>query len=602
MKETFVVVFKNGDRLQVTYPRDSANLFKLQKISQATIGNVIAIEGSGHIAQTLRKRYGLSEEKELSELEIIQETTGLSKENILKKKDKILSKLQKLRKKHILCLVLFIIICFGFLAPSIQVAHADAGITIASSSGGLGYWYSDERHIVWVAAPIFKWYAVWLNNSDYDVYYSIAGPDASWSSPVKLTNYANNLGQLCIASNGTQLAIYFQENTVNDFWFKKAKINSDGSLTWVAEVRVIDGGAYIGQAINIFWSKANSQWWVSSQYYGGSDYVFTVSHSSLGASWASENFKVGTSPFHARYVNCQFASLGTTTYFFYNDYYATTTMYFRTWTTSLQGEQTHTLTAGMSGSTVKNDYWGLNYDTSKIWFIWRASDNKVYMKSFDGASTWSSETKLDDTATDQNPIVGSDSVTGNKQFFWIRSNTMYSKILYSNGTLGSVYTPFTMTAMGAFNTMDYGPFMACSWRDTVGGVDYLKIGLIRAPSGPVYVTFYLSSHGQFYVNSANTANGTLTSYSNGTVLSLMGLVNSGYIWNNFTRLPSTGYTTQPYSYTITGNATLWCHFAEAVLDYSGYMPVDQARAIMFGSVILIAVLMVPALILLLRRR
>jgi hypothetical protein len=99
MGEIFVVVFKNGERLEIRYPRDSANLFKLRTISQATIGNVIAIEGAGHVAQTLRKRYGLSEEHSLSELEIIQETSGLSKENVLKKKNIIAQKLEKIRKR-----------------------------------------------------------------------------------------------------------------------------------------------------------------------------------------------------------------------------------------------------------------------------------------------------------------------------------------------------------------------------------------------------------------------------------------------------------------------------------------------------------------------
>lgn len=98
MGETFTVVFKNGEILFVQYPKDGRNPFKLWKMSSATIGNVIEVQGDGPIARTLRVRYGLSKEKELSTFEQIQQTTGLTKENILKQKDKILLELEKWKR------------------------------------------------------------------------------------------------------------------------------------------------------------------------------------------------------------------------------------------------------------------------------------------------------------------------------------------------------------------------------------------------------------------------------------------------------------------------------------------------------------------------
>lgn len=95
MTETFTIVFKNGETLFVQYPKDGRNPFKLWKMSSATIGNVIEVQGEGPIARTLRVRYGLSQEKELSTFEQIQQTSGLTKENILKQKDKILAELEK---------------------------------------------------------------------------------------------------------------------------------------------------------------------------------------------------------------------------------------------------------------------------------------------------------------------------------------------------------------------------------------------------------------------------------------------------------------------------------------------------------------------------
>jgi hypothetical protein len=85
MGEKFTVVLKDGSRIMVKYPKDARNPFKLRKFYKAKRGNVVAVEGSGPVAQRLRKQYGLSDELEVSNMDVLKEVTGLSERNIRKK-------------------------------------------------------------------------------------------------------------------------------------------------------------------------------------------------------------------------------------------------------------------------------------------------------------------------------------------------------------------------------------------------------------------------------------------------------------------------------------------------------------------------------------
>lgn len=102
MGETFTIIFKDKSRLSVNYPKDAMNPFKMRKMKKATIDNVFAIEGGGSVAQSLRKRYGLKYEhdEDLTNLQIIMDTSGLTRKNVLKLKKKFAKKLEAMRKKY----------------------------------------------------------------------------------------------------------------------------------------------------------------------------------------------------------------------------------------------------------------------------------------------------------------------------------------------------------------------------------------------------------------------------------------------------------------------------------------------------------------------
>lgn len=99
MTEHFTIFLKDGSSFAVNYPKDSLNPFKMSKFREATIENVVKIEGTGKMARELRVRYGLEDGTTRTTLELIAETSGVSKENILKQKEKVIRKMESLQKR-----------------------------------------------------------------------------------------------------------------------------------------------------------------------------------------------------------------------------------------------------------------------------------------------------------------------------------------------------------------------------------------------------------------------------------------------------------------------------------------------------------------------
>lgn len=91
------------------------------------------------------------------------------------------------------------------------------------------------------------------------------------------------------------------------------------------------------------------------------------------------------------------------------------------------------------------------------------------------------------------------------------------------------------------------------------------------PTEEIYISFYLNTGGLFYVDSESTANGTSTSYENETVINLLAAPNSSdYVFSIF-NWSTANSTSNPYNYTVTGNNTIWCLFAEAGEGGVNYM-------------------------------
>lgn len=594
-----------------------------------------------------------------------------------------------LRKKHILCLVLFIILCFGFMAPSIQVVHALPSVsTVVSNDDDLQNWASQQEK--WLYTP-YQWYYFYTNMTDWDIYYT-RSPATSfiWSTPVRLVSHATRtLAQLAVAFNGTVIAIAWMEYTANDYWFMKAQINADYSLTWTSAVKVFDGATYDGQNINLHWGM--NLWWMASGVdVGSAAYKLYCWRSTTGASWTQFEMRSGASPFQCRYSSISFASTSTKTFIMYVDYYLQY-FYYRIWDGATIGSELayDPLSNYVPANTVKDGYFCLSSDaSSNLWLVWRDSANKIRYSKYTGS--WSANAELDGTATCTSPVVAVDTVKTEVHFFWVRSNVIYNRVMWSNGTLTSATQPFSgyTTTPRDLITYHRGVFLGCSWID---GDHTIKLGIINSPNKPIAITFYKMSNGSFVVDGVSVSNASTFVYSNGTALTLKGCPDSTYRWMNYT-FGATAYTTNLYSYTIVNNGSLICWFSptptpityitsrfrfiptnetinhiwtftdlsvssSSISSYlwsfgdagssalqnpthnytaigsfnvtltvtssvgsnlhwqllnvtspstggipPGYIPYDQARAIMFGSVILIAVIMVPASILLLRRR
>jgi len=100
MGETFTLIFKNGEKIDIHYPNDAANPWKMRKMSElGKVGNVVSIIGDGKVAKILREKYGLAEKGLPSDLSrdeiigIVGSSTGLSKENIVRKFDELKKKI-----------------------------------------------------------------------------------------------------------------------------------------------------------------------------------------------------------------------------------------------------------------------------------------------------------------------------------------------------------------------------------------------------------------------------------------------------------------------------------------------------------------------------
>lgn len=157
------------------------------------------------------------------------------------------------------------------------------------------------------------------------------------------------------------------------------------------------------------------------------------------------------------------------------------------------------------------------------------------------------------------------------EYIGITHDTWYYFSVQRYGTVNitvRVYSDFARTSL--LDTLSISSVISTNFRYVYGcnnwrngqnqyGWGFMEnLTISELPSR--YLTFYRTEGGIFRVEREDTANGTQTEYSNGTILEFSALtLNSTWLFINFT-FGASYNDTNPYNYTITQNQTIWLYF------------------------------------------